>query len=102
MKIRKIVPLMIAALVTAPIPLGAALAQSAAAEPDDAAIVSAVKSALAAKPELKADKLKISSKKGEVSIDGDVEDGQQLFKIAQTAETVAGVKAVINGMQPKK
>ena len=78
-----------------------ALAQADAA-PNDDAIVAAVKSALAAKPELKSDTLKITSKKGEVTIAGNVDDGKQLVNIAMTAEKVPGVKAVLNEMYPKK
>jgi osmotically-inducible protein OsmY len=79
---------------------GHALAQ--AAEPSDEAIVSAVKSALAAKPGLKAGNLKVSSKKGEVTIAGPVADGHQLYQIAETAQAVPGVKTVNNEMMPSK
>jgi osmotically-inducible protein OsmY len=79
-----------------------AFAQSAAPEPNDDAIVTAVKSALAAKPQLKAGGLKVTSKKGEVTIAGKVDDGHQLYNIAETAQRVPGVKTVNNEMMPAK
>lgn len=79
-----------------------AFAQSAAPEPSDDSIVAAVKTALAAKPALKADSLKITSKKGEVTIAGPVDNGHRLYEIAETAQKVPGVKTVNNEMLPKK
>lgn len=81
---------------------GYASAQSATSASSDEEIVKAVKAALTSKPELNAGNLKVSSKNGEVTIAGKVDDGQQLYKIATTAEKVQGVKAVINDMQPEK
>lgn len=79
---------------------GQALAQSAAPV-DDEAVVANVKAALAAKPELKADHLKITSKKGEVTIAGPVENGTQLYQIGLVAQKAPGVKLIINEMEPK-
>lgn len=81
-----------------------ALAQTAAAAPavSDDALVAAVKAALSAKPELKADDLKITSKQGEVTIAGTVDSGRQLVNIANAAQAVPGVKFVINEMFPKQ
>lgn len=85
------------------LPLGSqAIAQTAAASANDEAIVAAVKAALAAKPELKASNLKISSKNGEVTIAGNVDDSRQLYNIADTAQKVTGVKWVNNEMIPQK
>ena len=80
---------------------GHAFAQTSAA-PNDEAIVAAVKSALAAKPELKTEGLKITSKSGDVTIAGNVESGKQLYNIADTAQKVAGVKSIYNEMIPQK
>lgn len=81
---------------------GQASAQTTAATPDsDESIVAAVKSALAAKPELKANDLIITSKNGEVKLAGDVEDGQALYNIGLVAQKVEGVKFVVNEMNPK-
>lgn len=79
-----------------------AFAQSAAPEPSDDSIVAAVKTALAANPALKAGSLKVTSKKGEVTIAGPVDNGHQLYEIAETAQKVPGVKTVNNEMMPKQ
>lgn len=78
-----------------------AMAQTVEAAPSDDAIVAAVKAALAEKPELKSADLKISSKNGEVTLAGPVEDGRTLFNIAVIVEKIQGVKFVINEMHPK-
>lgn len=70
-----------------------------AANPD-AELVAAVKAELAKQPQLKAGNLDISSKNGEVTVKGDVEDGMQLYQIGLAVQKVKGVKAVINGMNP--
>jgi hypothetical protein len=72
-----------------------------AANPD-AELVATVKSELAKQPTLKAGHLDISSKGGEVTVKGDVEDGMQLYQIGLAVQKVKGVKAVINGMNPKR
>ena len=66
----------------------------------DAALVAAVKSELAKQPSLKATNLDISSKNGEVTVKGNVDDGMQLYQIGLAVQKVKGVKAVINGMNP--
>lgn len=82
---------------------GQAVAQTAATPANDEAVVSAVKSALAAKPELKASDLQVTSKNGgEVTIAGKVDSGSQLYKIADTAQKVPGVKWINNGMSVKE
>jgi hypothetical protein len=73
----------------------------AAANPD-AELVATVKSELAKQAALKANHLDISSKGGEVTVKGDVEDGMQLYQIGLAVQKVKGVKAVINGMNPKR
>lgn len=80
---------------------GQALAQADAKAPNDEAIVAAVKAALAGKPELKASDLKVTSKNGEVTLEGPVEDGRTLYNISVAAQKVSGVKFVINEMMPK-
>lgn len=70
-----------------------------AANPD-ADLVAAVKAELANQPQLKAGNLDISSKNGEVTVKGNVEDGMQLYQIGLAVQKVKGVKAVINGMTP--
>ncbi|OHX14897.1 hypothetical protein BI347_04915 [Chromobacterium sphagni] len=73
----------------------------AVAAPTDAELASAVKQALDADSELKALDLKVSSSKGEVTIEGQMSDDQQMFKAGQIAEQVPGVKFVINKMEQK-
>ena len=77
-------------------------AESPAAPANDEAVVTAVKVALAAKPELKASDLKVASKNGgEITITGPVDSGGQLYNIAETAQKVHGVKWVNNEMYVK-
>ena len=102
MKYRPVLAL-VALFATAILPVltftGQVAAQTAA--PGDEAVVSAVKSTLAARPDLKAGALKITSKNGEVTLAGDVEDGQALYNISLAVQKVDGVKVVINEMSPK-
>jgi BON domain len=70
-----------------------------AANPD-AELIAAVKAELAKQPSLKAGNLDISSKGGEVTVKGNVDDGMQLYQIGLAVQKVKGVKAVINGMNP--
>ncbi|WP_233201146.1 BON domain-containing protein [Chromobacterium alticapitis] len=80
----------------------AAYAEDAAvAAPTDEQLAVSVKQALDAEPELKALELKVSSKKGEVTIEGLMTEDQQMFKAGQVAEKVPGVKFVINKMEQK-
>jgi len=51
---------------------------------------------------MKAGHIKVSVKGSEVTLTGDVEDGQQLAKIAIAVQTLAGVTAVIPDLNPKK
>lgn len=71
-----------------------------AANPD-ADLVAAVKAELAKQPQLKAGHLDITSKNGEVTVKGTVDDGMQLYEIGLAVQKVKGVKAVINGMNPR-
>lgn len=99
MKNRTLIAVLFASAIAATLPIGGqALAQSAAAPANDEATVAAVKAALAAKPELKAEDLKVTSKNGEVTIAGTVESGRQLYNVADTAQKVSGVKWVNNEM----
>jgi osmotically-inducible protein OsmY len=83
-------------------PKAAAPATAPAAPPvADAAIADAVRAELA-KPTLSASHLKVSVKSGEVTLAGDVDDGQQLAKIAMAVQKLPGVKAVIPDMNPKR
>jgi len=102
MKNRALVVAMFASFFACALPLGGqAVAQTAAAPANDEAVVASVKAALAAKPELKSGDLKIASKNGEVTIAGIVESGSQLYKIADTAQKIPGVKWVNNEMAIK-
>ncbi|MGD1825619.1 Osmotically-inducible protein OsmY, contains BON domain [Chromobacterium violaceum] len=74
---------------------------AAVAAPTDEQLAASVKQALDAEPELKPLDLKVSSKKGEVTIEGVMTDDQQMFKAGQAAEKVPGVKFVINKMEQK-
>ena len=78
-----------------------ATAQTTANPVNDEALVTSVKTALAAKPELNTNEIQITSKNGEVTLAGPVEDGRQLYQIGMTVQNVQGVKYVINEMMPK-
>lgn len=67
----------------------------------DATIADSVKAELA-KPALNAGHVKVSVKSGEVTLAGDVADGQQLAKIAMAVQKLPGVKAVIPELNPKR
>lgn len=67
----------------------------------DEELVAQVQAALHADAELKNLQLDVSSKNGEVTLAGQTEDGQQLFKAALAAQSVPGVKTVKNEMNPK-
>lgn len=67
----------------------------------DAALVDSVKTTLAS-PALNASHLNVSAKSGEITLSGDVQDGQQLAKIAMAVQKLPGVKAVIPDMTPKR
>jgi osmotically-inducible protein OsmY len=67
----------------------------------DAALVDSVKTTLAS-PALNAGHLNVSAKSGEITLSGDVQDGQQLAKIAMAVQKIPGVKAVIPDMTPKR
>ncbi|AXE29126.1 transporter [Chromobacterium phragmitis] len=80
----------------------AAYAEDAAvAAPTDEQLAVSVKQALDAEPDLKPLDLKVSGKKGEITIEGAMSDDQQMFKAGQVAEKVPGVKFVINKMEQK-
>ncbi|MBX9298710.1 BON domain-containing protein [Chromobacterium vaccinii] len=74
---------------------------AAVAAPTDEQLAASVKQALDAEPALKPLDLKVSSKKGEVTIEGTMTDDQQMFQAGQAAEKVPGVKFVINKMEQK-
>jgi osmotically-inducible protein OsmY len=92
------------ATAAAPAAVAAAPAPAQAAPPaanTDAALVESVKATLAS-PTLNASHLKVSAKSGEITLSGDVQDGQQLAKIAMAVQKLPGVKAVIPDMNPKR
>lgn len=98
MKHRILVSALFASLVT----FGGHAVADSGTPANDESIVAAVKTALAAKPELKTSDIKIASKSGEVTLSGTVDSGPQLYNIADTAQKVAGVKWVNNEMSVKQ
>jgi osmotically-inducible protein OsmY len=85
----------------APVAAAPAAAKPPQAAITDAALVDSVKTTLAS-PALNASHLKVSAKSGEITLSGDVQDGQQLAKIAMAVQKIPGVKAVIPDMTPKR
>jgi hyperosmotically inducible periplasmic protein len=85
-----------------PVPDTKIMAQSvAAAGPTDAMLVDTVRAELSKHASLKTGDLKILVKNGEVTLNGVVETGQQLAKIATIVQKVSGVKAVIPDVEVK-
>ncbi len=68
---------------------------------DDAALASAVKTALTAAPALSGLNLTVSSAKGDVRIEGEMNDPTQMFEAGVIAGEVPGVKNVVNDMRLK-
>lgn len=64
-------------------------------------LAAAVQAAINADPALKAQNLKVTAKKDEVTITGEVSDEMMMLTAAQIAEKVKGVKYVINEIYPK-
>jgi osmotically-inducible protein OsmY len=94
------------AAAAAPVAAAAPAAAAPAAKPaqaaiTDAALVDSVKTTLAS-PALNASHLNVSAKSGEITLSGDVQDGQQLAKIAMAVQKLPGVKAVIPDMTSKR
>jgi len=71
---------------------------AAVAQVSDAELADKVKAALDNEADLKKLNLSVSSKKGEVTINGTMTDDQQMYIAGVTAEKVEGVKFVINNM----
>lgn len=73
-----------------------------AGEAEDLKLSSEVKAAIDSSATLKAFNLKVSSKDGNVTIDGTVDQGLQMAEVGMIAEKVAGVKFVFNNIMPKQ
>lgn len=72
-------------------------------ETADAELAAKVKTAIeTTDPALKAFNLKVTSKNNEVTIEGNVDEGQQMAEVGMIAEKVQGVKYVINNIYPKQ
>lgn len=78
-----------------------ALCVSAIAHAETDPLVEKVKAALAAEPALKGIQIDVTNKDGTITLAGQPDNGQQLFKAAVAAEKTPGVKFVINEMYPK-
>lgn len=94
-------PVAAAAAPVAVAPTAAPAAKPPQAAITDAALIDSVKTTLAS-PALNASHLNVSAKSGEITLSGDVQDGQQLAKIAMAVQKLPGVKAVIPDMTPKR
>ena len=77
------------------------LCTSAIAHAEIDPLVEQVKAALAAEPALKGIQIDVTNKDGTITLTGQPDNGQQLFKAAVAAEKTPGVKFVINEMYPK-
>ncbi|TCP14934.1 BON domain-containing protein [Crenobacter luteus] len=96
-----VAPLWLAACSSASAPQAAAAPKTAVAVDPDVALAAAVKAALDADPALAPLNLKVSSKKGDIKIEGTMSDDQQMLKAGLIAQDVPGVKNVTNDMQFK-
>ncbi|RXZ44976.1 BON domain-containing protein [Crenobacter cavernae] len=95
-----VAPLWLAACSSTTAPQTAPKAAAAAVDPD-VALASSVKSALDKDASLKPLNLKVTSKKGDVKIEGAMTDDQQMLKAGLIAQDVPGVKNVVNDMKFK-
>jgi hyperosmotically inducible protein len=72
---------------------------AAAAQLTDEQLAATVKGALDADPELAKLNLKVTSKKGDIKIEGTMTDDQQMVRAGTIAEKIPGVKNVLNDMK---
>ncbi|MDN0076795.1 BON domain-containing protein [Crenobacter sp. SG2303] len=77
-------------------------AEQLAAEVSDAELAAKVKAALDQDPELAKLHLKVTNKKGDITIDGTMTDDQQMLKAGEITQNVPGVKNVLNNMMMTK
>jgi osmotically-inducible protein OsmY len=68
----------------------------------DATLATLVREELAARSSLNAKHLKVAVSRGEVTLSGDVDDGQHLVRIAKFVQSLPGVTAVIPDLNPKQ
>lgn len=68
----------------------------------DSNLATLVRDELAARSSLNAKHLKVSVSRGEVTLTGDVDDGQHLVRIAKFVQELPGVTAVIPDLNPKR
>ncbi|AOY01165.1 BON domain-containing protein [Jeongeupia sp. USM3] len=93
--------LSLAACSTAPEKTTAPAVAAKPAELKDAALATAVKTALDADPSLKGFDIKVSGKGQDVKLDGSVATGQDMAQAGMIAEKVKGVRYVDNNLMPK-
>jgi osmotically-inducible protein OsmY len=67
----------------------------------DGALADAVRWQLANQPSLGGQKLSVSAKDGEVTLKGDLDNGDQLVRIATLVQSLPGVRAVIPDVNVK-
>jgi len=72
-----------------------------AGETEDLELATKVKTAIESNKTLKSFNLKVTGKNGDVTIDGVVDEGQQMAEVGMLAEQVPGVKYVFNNIVPK-
>lgn len=72
---------------------------AAAAQQADAQLATTVQTALNADPALAKLNLKVTSKKGDITIEGTMTDDQQMVRAGEIAQSVPGVKNVTNDMK---
>lgn len=72
-----------------------------AGEAEDLELAAKVKTAIESNATLKSFNLRVSSKNGDVTIDGSVDEGLQMAEVGMLAEQVPGVKYVFNNILPK-
>lgn len=72
-----------------------------AGEAEDLELAGKVKAAIESNKTLQSFNLKVSTKNGDVTIDGVVDEGQQMAEVGMLVEKVPGVKYVFNNIMPK-
>lgn len=71
-------------------------------EIDDSVVTTRVKSALLADPDIKSFDFKVETRKGEVQLNGFVDNQSQIDRAIETARGIEGVRSVRNEMSIKK
>ena len=80
----------------------ATTATAAAVSAEDDAISAKVKAAIVADPSLSAQQIKVDTKNAVVTLNGNVDDSMSKSRAMQVAQTVNGVRTVVDNLEVKQ